>query len=138
MALADIRDVPTSAENANSLAIYDLALDEALALRGDPVATIDTALDADPGFAMGHCFRAQMHLLSMERPLLGDAARDIELAQALSGRANTRERGHIAAARAWLVGKKLKLYEPTLARKILESQSGLDGMIKALEKVGAL
>lgn len=104
MALADIRDVPTSAENANSLAIYDLALDEALALRGDPVATIDSALDADPGFAMGHCFRAQMHLLSMERPLLGDAARDIELAQALSGRANTRERGHIAAARAWLDG----------------------------------
>ncbi len=43
-----------------------------------------------------------------------------------------------ASTKAWLVGKKLKLYDPALARKILESQSGLDGMIKALEKAGAL
>lgn len=43
-----------------------------------------------------------------------------------------------AATKAWLVGKKLKLYDPGLARRILQSQSGLDGMIKALEEVGAL
>ena len=43
-----------------------------------------------------------------------------------------------ASTRAWLVGKKLKLYDAKLAPRILEAQSGLGGMIKALEKAGAL
>jgi TRAP-type C4-dicarboxylate transport system substrate-binding protein len=43
-----------------------------------------------------------------------------------------------ASTKAWLVGKKLKLYDPALARRILKAQSGLDGMIAALEKAGAL
>lgn len=43
-----------------------------------------------------------------------------------------------AATKAWLVGKKLKLYDPGLARRILEAQGGLDGMIKELEGIGAL
>ena len=43
-----------------------------------------------------------------------------------------------AATKAWLVGKKLKLYDPKLARRILEAQAGLGGMIKQLEKIGAL
>ena len=40
----------------------------------------------------------------MENAPLGEAARDIELAETLTGSANQRERGHIAAARAWLTG----------------------------------
>ncbi len=43
-----------------------------------------------------------------------------------------------AASKAWLVGRKLKLYDPALARRILESQGGLDGMITELESIGAL
>jgi len=43
-----------------------------------------------------------------------------------------------AATRAWLVGKKLKLYDPAMARRILEAQSGLGDFIKQLEKIGAI
>ena len=43
-----------------------------------------------------------------------------------------------ASARAWLVAKKLKLYDPAMARRILEAQSGMDDFIKQLEQAGAL
>lgn len=43
-----------------------------------------------------------------------------------------------AAAKAWLVAKKLKLYDPALARRILNAQSGMGGFIKQLDKIGAL
>lgn len=45
---------------------------------------------------------------------------------------------HKAAAQAWLVGKKLKLYDPALARRILEAQDGTDILIAELERIGAL
>ncbi len=104
MSMADIRGTPTSAENARSLELFEASLNEALALRGDPLATIDRALAVTPNFVMGHCLRSQLQLLSMERATLGDAARSIELAETFAGQANDRERGHIAAARAWLGG----------------------------------
>ncbi len=43
-----------------------------------------------------------------------------------------------ASARAWLVGKKLKLYEVDQALKILNSQSGLESFVEQLKKVRAL
>jgi hypothetical protein len=43
-----------------------------------------------------------------------------------------------AAAKSWLIGKKLKLYDPLVARRILEMQDGLDDVIMELEKIGAL
>ncbi len=43
-----------------------------------------------------------------------------------------------AAARAWLVARKLKLYDPAMARRILDAQSGMDGFISQLDKTGAL
>lgn len=43
-----------------------------------------------------------------------------------------------AAAKSWLIGKKLKLYDAGLARRILEAQGGLEEMISELENIGAL
>jgi TRAP-type C4-dicarboxylate transport system substrate-binding protein len=43
-----------------------------------------------------------------------------------------------AAAKAWLVGKKLKLYDPAMARRILDAQSGMDGFINQLDQIDAL
>ncbi len=43
-----------------------------------------------------------------------------------------------AAAKAWLVAKKLKLYDPAMARRILDAQSGMDGFINQLGTIGAL
>ena len=104
MGLNDIRDVPTSAENQASLDRLEEALDLAIIMRGDPVAVIDAALEDEPGFVLGLCLRAEMQLLTTERARLPQAARDVEMAEALTGAANDRERGHIAAIRAWLEG----------------------------------
>ncbi len=43
-----------------------------------------------------------------------------------------------AAARSWAVGKQLKLYDPALARRILEAQHGTAEFIKQLEALGSL
>lgn len=43
-----------------------------------------------------------------------------------------------ASSKAWLIGKKLNLYDPALARRILDSQEGLGDFKKELEKIGAL
>lgn len=104
MGLADVRGVPTSSNNPQSLEAFETALTQSLAIKGDPIATIDRALAEDPGFVMGHCLRAQMQLVTMERALLSEAARHAALAEALTGEANEREREHIAAVRAWLNG----------------------------------
>ncbi|GAB5469190.1 MAG: hypothetical protein Kilf2KO_22200 [Rhodospirillales bacterium] len=43
-----------------------------------------------------------------------------------------------AAARSWAVGKQLKLYDPAMARRILETQEGTAAFIEQLEKQGSL
>lgn len=104
MGLTDIRDVPTSSESRSALERLEAALGQALAMRGDPVVLLDAALAETPGFVLGHCLRAELQLLTTERSQVAPAARDVAMAEALTGAANDRERGHIAAIRAWLEG----------------------------------
>ena len=111
MGLNDIRGVPTSSDSQASLDRLEEALDLAIIMRGDPVLVLDAALDAEPGFVLGLCLRAEMQLLTTERSRVPMVARDVELAEALTGTANNRERGHIAAIRAWLEGNMEKSTE---------------------------
>ncbi len=104
MGLNDIRCVPTSSDSQTALDRLEEALELAIIMRGDPVAVLDAALADEPGFVLGYCLRAEMRLLTTERSSVPLAARDVEMAEALTGAANDRERGHIAAIRAWLEG----------------------------------
>ena len=104
MGLKDIRGVPTSTRSQASLDQLEAALDLAITMRADPIALLDEALEEKPGFVVGLCLRAEMLLLTTERARLPQVARDVEMAEALTGKANDRERGHIAAIRAWLEG----------------------------------
>lgn len=70
----------------------------------DPLAVIDSALAEDPEFVMGHIFRASLFLISTEKPAEAELRRSLETAERLASRANARERGHMAALRAWLEG----------------------------------
>ena len=111
MGLNDIRGVPTSTDSQMALDLLEDALDQALAIRGDPVGIIDEALESVPDFVLGYCIRAEFRLLTTERSSVPLAARDVEMAEALTGAANDRERGHIAAIRAWLEGDLEKAVE---------------------------
>ena len=102
MKLQDSRGVPISTANGTSLACLEQANELFLGYYNDPVAVIDAALAEDPGFVMGHCLRAGMMATTSDKTLVPELRKSVEAAKALAGSANERERGHIAAASAWL------------------------------------
>lgn len=102
--LRDTRGLEVSTRNAASLAAYERAVDELHRYSGNPLATIDAALAADPGFVLGHCFKAALAVGATERALEPMLRQSVEAAEALAADATGRERAHAAAARAWLAG----------------------------------
>src|SRR5215510_1138210 len=104
MSLLDRRGVPVSTDNRDALDRYESAADQFHSYFGKPLATIDEALAADPQFIMGHCLRAGMLFMSSEKGGLPLARASVEAAASVAQLANDRERGYIAAGRAWLAG----------------------------------
>jgi hypothetical protein len=115
--LNDCRDVPLSTDNHSALERYQRACELLLGYFGNPLAVIEAALADDPSFVSGHCVRAGLSIVATEKvaePMLRES---VEAAEALMSVANDRERGHIAAARAWLDGefeRAIKLYGDVL------------------------
>ncbi|MGE3932531.1 MAG: tetratricopeptide repeat protein [Rhodospirillaceae bacterium] len=104
MALADKRGVPVSTNSRAALDRYEQAVELLNGYFLDPMAAIDAALAEDPHFVMGHCFKAAVAVSMAEKaaePMLREA---VAAAEAIGRKANARERGHIAAAHAWLDG----------------------------------
>lgn len=81
--------------NADGLAHYETALRELQCFIGDPVATIDQAIAASPGFVMAHAMRAYLHLLGTEPAGIPVAREALRIASRFP--ATDRERGHLAA-----------------------------------------
>ncbi|MDX1512993.1 MAG: tetratricopeptide repeat protein [Gammaproteobacteria bacterium] len=102
--LIDLRGEPVSTDNRRALDLYEQALVEFHSYVGDPVATIEAALEESPDFVLGHAFRATMLLLLSERRFAGEIRASVESAESLLDRANDRERGLVRAARRWLDG----------------------------------
>ena len=104
MSLVDSRGVALSTTDRGLLALYEKAVDLSLSYFVDPFATIQEALEADPDFAMGHCLRAGLIVMTSDRTHVPLLAQSVEAIERLGRRANARERAHAAAARAWLHG----------------------------------
>jgi tetratricopeptide (TPR) repeat protein len=104
MALKDSRGVSVSTDNRQSLDRYERAVDLLHSYFNDPLAAIDAALAEDPGFVMGHCFRAGLLTTTTDRAAEPMLRESVEAGEALAVNANDRERQHLAAARAWLDG----------------------------------
>jgi tetratricopeptide (TPR) repeat protein len=104
MSLNDLRGCPVSSRNSAVLAQYERALELSVSYRLDPLAAVQEALEADPGFAMGHCLRAGLMIMATDRTVLPLLTESIEAIETLGRRANERERAHAAAARSWLQG----------------------------------
>lgn len=104
MLLKDSRGNPVSTHDTGLVIQLDHATELSVSYFVDPLAAIEAALAQDPDFAMGHCLRAGLALMSTERaarPLLEQSVTALER---LGDRLHPRERAHAAAARCWLEG----------------------------------
>jgi tetratricopeptide (TPR) repeat protein len=91
--------------DAFALARYETALQQFQSYVGDPVATIDEALQAAPAFTAGHLFKALVLYTLAERKFVPMASEALEAAKTHASRANDRERGLIEATGLLLGGR---------------------------------
>jgi tetratricopeptide (TPR) repeat protein len=103
--LTDVRGLAVTASSPESVRAFDEALEQLLSFTGDPLGTIEAGLEADPGFVLGHCLRADLLLLATDRRYVPEAAASVARAEALAAGATEREQWHVAAARAWADGE---------------------------------
>ncbi len=105
MSIDDRRGNPISAAQPAALMQYELATDLFLGFSAKAGEAADAAIAADPGFVMGHCLKAGVTLAANEKTFEPQVRAAVEAAERLAAGANDRERGHIAAARAFLDGE---------------------------------
>jgi hypothetical protein len=101
---SDERNLPLSTDSAEASGLFDRSVEHFLKFHADTMTLAARAIDADPGFVMGHCLKAYLLLIAANpanRPQI-----DATLAGARNGAATItpRERMHLAAATAWHAG----------------------------------
>ncbi|MGI9332710.1 MAG: tetratricopeptide repeat protein [Gammaproteobacteria bacterium] len=104
MNCVDCRDLEVTCGDSAAIEGLERAHECLLVYDGDPVGTIDQVLSAQPDFIMGHCFKAAVLTQTMETRIYDDMLGAVEAAERLQDKASDRERGHIAAVRAWVDG----------------------------------
>ncbi len=100
----DVRGTPVSMNEAATLELYEKALRQYQSYTGDPIATIDEALKVRPDFVLGHAFRAGLLMTFSEQRFAQEARTSLEKAEALSSKANQRERDLVGAVRRLVDG----------------------------------
>jgi hypothetical protein len=103
MTMRDCAGYAASGTTAASLEAFEQASHELRCFIGDPLASVDRALEASPDMTMAYVLKAWLHLLGTE-PAGLPVARDCLLA-ASALPANERERGHLEAIRRLLDGR---------------------------------
>lgn len=86
---------PVTGASGDGVDDYETAMHQFQCYVGDPVATIDAAIQKNPAFVMAHALRAYLHLLGTEPAAIPIARDSLRAAAALA--ANAREVGHITA-----------------------------------------
>lgn len=81
------------------------AVDEYLGWYGDPLASLNQALDADPGFILGYTTIAALNALGGVPGTAEPIQAALRSAQALATSAGTREKYHLQAAQHWAQGE---------------------------------
>jgi tetratricopeptide (TPR) repeat protein len=100
----DVRGVPMTGANPFALERYETALGQFQSYVGDPIATIDEAVSAAPGFVSGHLLKALVLCTLGERKFAAMAAEVLASARSHATHANARELGLIDATALLLDG----------------------------------
>lgn len=103
MTLRDRLGLAMTGATREALDHYEQALHELQCFIGDPVATVDRAIAAAPGFVMAHVFKGFMFGLATEREATAVAADCAVAAERLD--ATPRERTHAAALAQLAAGR---------------------------------
>ncbi len=101
----DDRGNPCGSRNVAARAACDQALWRMMAFYDTPLADLDAAMVADPGWALPHTMKAGFLLSLTEPALLAEAEAHLSHARALSAAAPERERAHIDALQCVLEGR---------------------------------
>ncbi|KAL6063489.1 Tetratricopeptide repeat protein 38 [Balamuthia mandrillaris] len=98
-----------STDKPQAISSFDDAVVQYVGWYGDPVASVEQAIAADPDFVMGHIFKAGLHLFSTGEPHGSDAIQgSVAKARASkTGPQTERERMHLEAVEAWANGESL-------------------------------
>lgn len=96
--MKDARGVAVSTSSTEALEHFETALTQFHGYTGDPLATMQLALQADPEFALGHLFNAFAMFTASEKRYLPAVRDAIAKASALKTRMNSRERDLLVAA----------------------------------------
>ncbi|MEC5397186.1 tetratricopeptide repeat protein [Uliginosibacterium sp. H1] len=102
--LKDFRGVPVSTGSRDAVALYETALAEFQRYSGDPIATIERALAADPDFIMGHLFKAFVLYTTSEQRYLPMVREAVTRAAGLHKYATQREQRLTLAAERLVAG----------------------------------
>jgi tetratricopeptide (TPR) repeat protein len=105
MSSPDTRGNPCSSSSKAALAAAETALWRMMSFYDAPLADLDTAMAADPGWALPHVMKAGFLLSLTEAALLPEADAHLSHARALSRHATPRERAHLQAVQLVLEGR---------------------------------
>jgi tetratricopeptide (TPR) repeat protein len=95
-------DVAVQGTDGAAVVLLDSAIEDLVALAGDPVGGADRALDADSSLALARVYRAYLALYATTADGAVEATRLLEPLEAAA--LGLREALHLAAARAWAGG----------------------------------
>ena len=101
----DLRGVPVTGADTFALDRYEVALKQFQTYVGDPISTIDEALQAAPTFVAGHMLKALVLYTLTERKFVPMAAQALDAARQHAPRANDRELGLIHVAELLIDGR---------------------------------
>jgi tetratricopeptide (TPR) repeat protein len=101
----DVRGLEVTGAGAEAVAVYDAAVEQLLAFRGDPIAGVESALELAPHAPLLHATRAALALLGTDRQYLADARSSVAKARLQVAGATERERWHVEAVSAWAEGR---------------------------------
>ena len=105
MASADLRGNPSGSASAAARDAAEQALWRMMSFYDTPLADLDAAIAADPGWAMPHVMKAGFLLSLTEPGLQAEAEAHLSHARALAREAPARERGHLEAVQLMLDGR---------------------------------
>jgi hypothetical protein len=103
MTVRDIHGHDLTGASAASAEAYERAAGEFRLYRGDPVASVQAAIDASPRFAMAHLLKAWLHLLGTEPSGLAVARASLDAVA--DAPLSARERGHATAIEHLAAGR---------------------------------